>query len=175
MRDFPKSNSQLGKPRGEEESKDDLGDVGRNEGDDANEERMDKRAAHHEDEPSASAEIDQKKGDCRHEAMRPARKLEERKHEIKERHGGERHDKTARRGEKDGEPSAETGEDGEPHRAANEIKPYGDGAALPAEIFQDKENAEDLKGERHGRGDRDERADGDERHAEGDMRHIPRL
>ena len=175
MRDFPKSNSQLGKPRGEQESEDDLGDVGRDEGDHADQKRMDDGAAHHIDEPQAAAEINESERDRRHEVMRPMRELKERKDEIKERHSGERHDEAARRGEEDGEAAAKSREDGEPHRAAKEIKPYGDGATLPAEIFQDEEDAEDLERERHGRGDRDERTHREERNAEGDMRHVPRL
>ena len=136
---------------------------------------MDDGAAHHIDEPQAAAEINESERDRRHEVMRPMRELKERKDEIKERHDGKSHDEAARRGEEDGEPSAETGEDGEPHRAAKQIKPYSDGALFPTEIFQNEKDAEDLQGERHRRGDRDEGANRDERHAEGNMRHIPRF
>ena len=160
---------------GEQEGKDDLDEVGQDEGHDADHQRVDESASHHIDEPSASAEIDKSEGEPRDEIMRKARQPEEGKHEIQERHRRKRHDEAARRGEEHREAAAEPRENGKPDRPHQKIQPDRDRAALASQILEGEENAEYLQREGHGRRDRDEGADRVDRDRERDIRHIAGL
>lgn len=160
------------KPRGQEERKDDLDQVGEDKRHHADHQSVREGAAHHIDEPGAAAKVDQGKGKCRREVMRPMRQFEERQDEIEKRHRRECHNEAARRGEQHREAAAKSGEDGEPDGAHHEIQPDGDRATLAAQILKGKEDAENLERERHGRGDRDEGADRIDGHRKCDIRHI---
>ena len=103
-------------PRGKQIGKRDLDHIRQNKRDDADQKRVFQRPAHNEDEPSAPAEIDQSKRNRRGDIMDETRRLEKGQDEIKKRDDGERHNESARRGEKDGETAAEAAEKRKPDR-----------------------------------------------------------
>ena len=104
--------------------------------------------------------------------MRPLRDFEKGDHEVEERHDGKSHHEAARRGQEHAEATAEARKNGKSHRPHRKIQPHGDGAALAAEIFEGKENAEDLQGERHRRRNGDKGANSVERHRKRDIGDI---
>ena len=133
---------------------------------------MHESAAHHIHEPSRPARVDDGEGEDGEEIMRPLRQIKEGEDEIEERHDGKRHNEAARRGEQHRKAPSEARKDREPHRSEEEVEPHGDRPPLAAEILQSEENAEDLQGERHRRGDGDKGADGVQCHRKRDMGDI---
>ncbi len=107
--------------------------------------------------------------------MHVTRRFEKTCHEIHERHHGERHNKPARCGQKDGEPAAESRKYGKSDRARREIQPNGDRAFFTAEIFERKKDRENLQRKRNRCGNGYKGADRDQSDRKRDMRHISSL